>query len=87
LARGSQNRATWTIEVIDTSTQKLYTVPSVQNWSDVGASRILGQVQSQRKGELNMGGDVIKGGEPKAKKKGKKKAAPKKAAKKKAAKK
>jgi hypothetical protein len=37
---------------------------------------------SQRKGELKMGGDIIKGGEPK-----KKKAAPKKAAKKKAAKK
>ena len=39
------------------------------------------------KGELNMGEDVIKGGEPPVKKKPKKKAAPKKAAKKKAAKK
>ena len=41
------------------------------------------------KGELKMGGDILKGDEPKKKPKkgGKKKAAPKKAAKKKAAKK
>jgi len=46
------------------------------------ASRILDQVQSQRKGVLKMGEDIIKGGEP-PKKKSKKKAAKKKAAKKK----
>ena len=49
--------------------------------------RILAQVQSQQKGKLAMGGDILKGDDPKKKKKGKKKAAPKKAAKKKAAKK
>jgi hypothetical protein len=41
----------------------------------------------QQEGELKMGVDIIKGGEPTKKKKAKKKAAPKKAAKKKAAKK
>ena len=45
------------------------------------------QEQSQRKGELQVGLNMIKGGEPPAKKKSKKKAAPKKAAPKKAAKK
>jgi hypothetical protein len=40
----------------------------------------------KQKGEIKMGSDILKGGEP-PKKKGKKKAAPKKAAKKKAAKK
>ena len=49
--------------------------------------RILAQVHSQQKGKLAMGGDILKGDDPKKKKKGKKKAAPKKAAKKKAAKK
>ena len=47
--------------------------------------RILAQVQSQQKGKLAMGGDILKGDEKK--KKPKKKAAKKKAAKKKAAKK
>jgi len=60
-------------------------VPSVKYWSDVGVNRF-DQVQFQQEGELKMGADIIKGGEP-AKKKAKKKAAPKKAAKKKAAKK
>jgi len=46
----------------------------------------MNQSVSNRKEKSKMGGDVIKGGEPK-KKKGKKKAAPKKAAKKKASKK
>jgi len=49
----------------------------------------LGEGQSQLKGELKMGVDIIKGGQPKKKatKKAAKKAAPKKTAKKKAAKK
>ena len=71
-------------EVIDTSKEKLYRLPSVQDWSDESVLGFLDQVQSQRKGELNMAGDIIKGGEPPMKKKGKKKAAPKKAASKKA---
>ena len=48
--------------------------------------RILAQVQTQQKGKLAMGGDILKGDDP-TKKKPKKKAAKKKAAKKKAAKK
>src|SRR5713101_9745657 len=41
-----------------------------------------GPVTTPTKGELEMGEDILKGGEPKKKKKGKKKAAKKKAAKK-----
>jgi hypothetical protein len=44
-------------------------------------SRIFEQVQFHQEGELKMGSDIIKGGEP-PKKKSKKKAAKKKAAKK-----
>ena len=40
----------------------------------------LGPGTTQPKGELKMGDDIIKGGEPTKKKKGKKKAAPKKKA-------
>jgi hypothetical protein len=72
---------TRTIEVIDTSKGKLYTVLSVPDWSDARVLGFLDQVQSQQKGEIKMGSDIIKGGEP-PKKKGKKKAAKKKAAKK-----
>jgi hypothetical protein len=72
------------VKVIDTPNENLYTVPSVQTGPTLVFS---GQVQSQRKGELKMCADVLKGGEPPKKKKAKKKAAPKKAAKKKAAKK
>ena len=75
-----------TIEVIDTSKGKLYTVLSVQNWSDASVLGF-GLSNYQRKGELKMDLDIIKGGEPPKKKKGKKKAAAKKAAPKKAAKK
>lgn len=76
-----------TIEVIDTSREKLYTVPLVE--ADPTVS-VLGFCPGtiSTKGELKMGGDILKGDDPKKKKKGgKKKAAPKKAAKKKAAKK
>jgi hypothetical protein len=72
-------------EVIDTSKEKPYTVPSVLEWS-VEVFSDFGQVESKRKGELRMAPDMIKGGEP-PKKKGKKKSAAKKAAPKKAAKK
>jgi hypothetical protein len=74
-------------EIIDTPEQKLYT-------DALGSKRIrrrhLHRIRLHHnfnKGELTMGGDIIKGGEPPKKKKAKKKAAPKKAAKKKAAKK
>jgi len=62
-------------------------VPSVQDWSDVSILGFWTKYNLNGKGELKMGGDIIKGGEPPMKKKGKKKAAPKKAAPKKAAKK
>jgi hypothetical protein len=74
-------------EFIDTSSEKLYTVPLSSSVVRRQCSRILDQAQSQRKGEFKMGGDILKGGEPPAKKKAKKKAAAKKAAPKKAAKK
>ena len=69
--------------------ENLYTVASVQGWSDANVPD-LGPSTSQQRGKLKMSDDlgILKGGEPpKKKKKGKKKAAPKKAAKKKAAKK
>ena len=76
------------IEVIDTSKEKLYTVPLVQRLIRRLVFSDFGPVTTQQKGELKMGGDILKGDDPKKKKKGgKKKAAPKKAAKKKAAKK
>ena len=75
------------IEIIDTSKEKLYTVPLVETDPMVNFLGFCPGTIST-KGELKMGGDILKGDDPKKKKKGgKKKAAPKKAAKKKAAKK
>lgn len=76
-----------TVEVVDTSKQKLYTSALSSKRVRRQYSRTLSR-HNLNKGELKMGGDIdiIKGGEP-TKKKAKKKAAPKKAAKKKAAKK
>lgn len=73
---------TGTVEVIDTSKEKLYTLPKVQDWSDSNAQHApdFGLVHSQQKGKFKMGS--LKGGEPKKKAPKKKAGAKKKAAKK-----
>jgi hypothetical protein len=61
------------VKVIDSFIENLYTLAL--------SSQVRSKYNHNRKEELKMGGDAIKGGQPK-KKKGKKKAAKKKAAKK-----
>ena len=76
------------VEVIDTLKENLYTVPSVQDWSDAGIPNFgSGTIRTERKLKMADESGILKGGEPTTKKKAKKKAASKKAAPKKATKK